>query len=180
LKFLIVIFAYSCLLLIPLSEGKTQILESGTSEQTGTFSNRAGAYYNFSSGSGCDLQVSVWNWVVNPGRYNVPCETNLFELLSFCGGPKRGAYLDKIKIVRRGGPNRENELKEVMEIDIEKYLELTDVGVTADELLLYPGDLIIIDGEAEDTVDTFLRAAQVIVAITSLVTATVAVINLTK
>ena len=161
----------------PLLRG--QILE-GVQPRTGNFAQQGGSYYNFSSGSGCDLKVSVWGFVRNPGRYYVPCETNLLELMSFCGGPERGAMLEKVKIVRRGGPERENELKEVFEVDLSKYLKVTNVGIIAPELLLDPGDLVVVDGEDLSAVDTFLRIAQVVVAVASLVTATVAVLNIAK
>lgn len=159
-----------------------QILDDGGLLNQPSFANPGGSYYNFSSNSGCDLMVSVWGYVGNPGRYKVPCETNLLDLLSFCGGPlSRGgaeAYLYKIKIVRKGGADRENEIAEVFEIDLEKYLELRSVPTTTSELLLFPGDLIIVDGREESNM--VLRIAQIIVAIASIVTSTVAVINLTK
>ncbi|MDT8324847.1 MAG: SLBB domain-containing protein [Bacteroidota bacterium] len=159
-----------------------QILDDGGLLNQPSFANQGGSYYNFSSNSGCDLMVSVWGYVGNPGRYKVPCETNLLDLLSFCGGPlSRGgaqAYLYKIKIVRKGGADRENEIAEVFELDLEKYLELRSVPTATSELLLFPGDLIIVDGREESNM--VLRIAQVIVAIASIVTSTVAVINLTK
>lgn len=160
------------------SSGDAQLLDGGRQTRPGgAFSSQGGAYYNFSSGTGCDLKISVWGFVNGPGRYNIPCETNLLEMLSYCGGPRQGANLSAVKIVRRGGIDRENELKEVFEVDLDKYLKVTDVGTVAPELLLFPGDLIIIEGE-DSAVDTFLRVAQVVVALSSLVTATVAVINI--
>ncbi|MDH7515626.1 MAG: SLBB domain-containing protein [Bacteroidota bacterium] len=160
---------------------RAQILEPGQTPRTGTMSSQGGSYYNFSSGgTGCDLKVSVWGFVQNPGRYYIPCETNLLELMSFCGGPRKGARLDRVKIVRRGGPEEEHVLKEVFEVNLAKYLDVTDKSVTAPELLLWPGDLVVIDGVEESPVDMFLRIAQVVVAISSLVTATVAVINIAR
>lgn len=161
---------------------RAQILDDGNMLNRPSFANQGGSYYNFSTGSGCDLMVSVWGYVGNPGRYRVPCETNLLDLLSYCGGPlTRGgteAYLYEIKIVRKGGADRENEIAEVFEVDLEKYLELRDVPTVTSELLLFPGDLIIVDGQEQSNM--VLRIAQVIVAIASIVTSTVAVINLTK
>ncbi|MBN1446639.1 MAG: SLBB domain-containing protein [Bacteroidetes bacterium] len=161
---------------------QAQILDDGSLLNRPSFANQGGSYYNFSAGSGCDLMVSVWGYVGNPGRYRVPCETNLLDLLSYCGGPlTRGgteAYLYRIKIVRKGGADRENEIAEVFELDLEKYLELRDVPTVTSELLLFPGDLIIVDGQEQSNM--VLRIAQIIVAIASIVTSTVAVINLTK
>ncbi|MBR9978520.1 MAG: SLBB domain-containing protein, partial [Bacteroidetes bacterium] len=158
---------------------RSQILpESASSSQF--FSATGGSFYNFASGSGCDLMVSVWGYVRNPGRYRVPCETNLLDLLSFCGGPNdRGAevFLDRVKVVRKGGVDRENEIAEVYEVDVRKYLELRDTPLMTSDLQLFPGDLIIVDGEQVYR-DMILRIAQTIVAIASVITSTVAVINI--
>ncbi len=160
-----------------------QILDDGNSgANTGTLSNQGGSYYNFTGGGGSLLEVSVWGYVRNPGRYNVPFETNLIELLSYCGGPiDRGAetFLYRIKVIRRGDAESEHEIARVFEIDVDKYLQLTDSPMSTRELLLFPGDLIIVDGK-ESRGDTILRIAQIVVAITSIITSTIAVINLTK
>jgi hypothetical protein len=172
----------SCLILGFAPHSAAQILDEGNSGAPATFANQGGSYYNFTGGTGCDLKVSVWGYVSNPGRYRVPCETNLIDLLSFCGGPlDRGAetFLYRIKIVRRGGVDNENEIARVFEIDVDKYLQLKDFPMSTKELDLYPGDLIIVDGK-ESRGDTILRIAQIVVAITSIITSTIAVINLTK
>jgi NADH:ubiquinone oxidoreductase subunit F (NADH-binding) len=173
------ILAIALLLASLAPELTAQILE-GSAPRTGTIVNQGGSYYNFSSGSGCDLKVAVWGFVRNPGRYNIPCETNLLELMSYCGGPMTGAKLNNVKVIRKGGVNRENEIKEVIEIDLEKYMNLTSTSIVAPELLLDPGDLVIVDGQERTPVDTVLRVSQVVVAITSVITAMVAVINISR
>jgi len=159
-----------------------QILDDASVITQPAFSNQGGSYYNFSPGSGGAMMVSVWGYVGNPGRYRIPVETNLLDLLSYCGGPlTRGgaeSYLYRVKIVRKGGADRENEIAEVFEIDLDKYLELRSVPTSTSELLLFPGDLIIVDGQEQSNM--VLRIAQIIVAIASIVTSTIAVINLTK
>ena len=144
------------------------------------FSSQTGSYYNFSSNSGCDLMVSVWGFVRNPGRYKVPCETNLLDLLSFCGGPNdRGAdvYLDRGRVVRGSGADSPNEIAEVYEVDVEKYLDLRTTPTATSDLFLFPGDLIIVDGK-ENRGDMILRIAQIVVAIASIITSTIAVVNI--
>lgn len=174
-------FILFCLILGSAPHLSAQILDDG-GRNTATFANQGGSYYNFTSVTGCDLKVSVWGYVNNPGRYVVPCETNLIDLLSFCGGPlERGAesFLYRVKIVRRGGVDNESEIARVYEVDVEKYLRLTEYPMSTNELNLMPGDLIIVDGK-EARGDTILRIAQIVVAITSIITSTIAVVNLTK
>lgn len=163
------------------SASRAQILDE-LPTSSATFANQGGAYYNFAGEGGCALKVSVWGYVRNPGRYNVPCETDLIDLLSFCGGPlDRGAesFLYRIKVVRRGGIDSQYEIARVFEVDVERFLQLTSMPSSTSELLLFPGDLIIVDGK-ESRGDTILRIAQIVVAITSIITSTIAVINLTK
>jgi protein involved in polysaccharide export with SLBB domain len=174
-------FAFVLLVLGFASASRAQILDE-LPTSSATFANQGGAYYNFAGEGGCALKVSVWGYVRNPGRYNVPCETDLIDLLSFCGGPlDRGAesFLYRIKVVRRGGIDSQYEIARVFEVDVERFLQLTSMPSSTSELLLFPGDLIIVDGK-ESRGDTILRIAQIVVAITSIITSTIAVINLTK
>ena len=170
------------ILFSPVYHAQSQILEQlpqSPSRGSGSLFG-GGAYYNFSSGSGCDIKVSIWGYVRNPGRYNIPCETNLLELLSFAGGPMEGAQLDRLMIVRRGGAEKPTELKEVTILDLQKYLKATNVSTAATDLLLIPGDLVVVDGEYIVHGDNFLRVMQAIVAVTSIVTGVVAVINVIR
>jgi hypothetical protein len=167
-------------ILLAQGQGFSQILNSdnsGNYQKMGTFSSTGGAYYNFSSGSGCDLKVGVWGHVLNPGRYSVPCETNLLELLAFCGGPRRGAVLGKVKIIRKGGLDRGDEIKEVFVVDLEGYMSVSKTGKKAQELLITPGDIVVIDGFEPPIYDDWLRWAQVIVAAGSIISSTIYILN---
>ncbi len=172
---------FACIILVGFAPGlRAQILTDGNSNSQSVVSAQSGSYYNYSSGSGYDLMVSVWGYVGNPGRYRVPVETNLLDLLSYCGGPNDRAadvYLDRVKIIRKGGAEQPNEIAEVFIVNVEKYFDLRTTPTVTSDLLLYPGDLIIVDGEPIQR-DTFIRIAQILVTIASLITSTVAVINI--
>ncbi len=173
------LLAFAALALAALAPpARGQILEQ--LPQRGNTSGGGGAYYDFKSGTGCDIKVSIWGYVRNPGRYNIPCESTILELLSFAGGPAPGAELNTLKIIRRGGADAPLELKEVVSLDLQKYLQLTTVSSRPTDLLLLPGDLVIVDGTEPERGDTFLRILQAIVAVASIVTTVIAVINSTK
>jgi hypothetical protein len=157
------------LLLLLTAGARAQFVEPSL-PQSGTV---GGSYYNFAGGTGCDLKVSVWGYVRNPGRYTVPCETSLLELLSYCGGPDdRGAYvwLDQVKVVRKGGPGKENQIHEVFTVDVGRFLKLSKEAQTTTELNLFPGDLVIIDGEPKAQINVLLATAQIITAIAQILT----------
>ncbi len=171
---------FAFLLVVGFAPGLRAQILTDSNPASQFFSGQSGSYYNFSSGDGCDLLVSVWGFVRNPGRYRVPCTTNLLDLLSYCGGPNdRSAevFLDRVKIVRKGGVDNQSEIAEVFEVNVEKYLELRSIATVTSDLSLYPGDLVIVDGK-ESRGDTILRIAQIVVAIASVITSTVAVINI--
>jgi len=69
----------------------------------------------------------------------VPNKTDLITLLSFAGGPKEGAKISKIHIVRSDPNARRN----VFKVDIKKYLETADAKLIP---ILIPGDTIVVKG----------------------------------
>jgi predicted ThiF/HesA family dinucleotide-utilizing enzyme len=85
------------------------------------------------------MQVNIWGFVRNPGRYEVPTTTDLVKLLSYAGGPEQDAVLDNVKVTRSvtrisgGQPG-------------EYYVNLEDLSeVNPSDLVLYPDDTIFID-----------------------------------
>ncbi len=48
------------------------------------------------------MSVNIWGYVAKPGQYVVPRNTDLISLISFAGGPKEGANLSRVRIVRGG------------------------------------------------------------------------------
>jgi protein involved in polysaccharide export with SLBB domain len=48
------------------------------------------------------MNVNVWGYVARPGQYVVPRNTDLISLISFAGGPARGANLNGVQIIRAG------------------------------------------------------------------------------
>ncbi|RMF69247.1 MAG: hypothetical protein D6743_02160 [Calditrichaeota bacterium] len=48
------------------------------------------------------MNVNIWGYVKKPGQYMVPRNTDLITLISFAGGPREGAALNKVQIIREG------------------------------------------------------------------------------
>ena len=61
-----------------------------------------GPYFDLSTTKGCNMRVSVWGFVAKPGRYLIPCETSLDDLLTLAGGPVVGAKLGRVRVIRSG------------------------------------------------------------------------------
>jgi len=97
------------------------------------------SYYFIAKPSELSMQVNIWGFVRNPGRYEVPTTTDLVKLLSYAGGPEEDGVLDNVKVTRsvtRTPGGRPEEF----------YVNLEDLAeVDAADLLLYPDDTIFID-----------------------------------
>lgn len=82
------------------------------------------------------ISVNLWGNIVSPGRHVVPEGSDLITILSTVGGPKDGANLSKIKIIR----DSEN-LSKIFIIDLNKFIFSGDKSKL---VKIEPNDTIII------------------------------------
>jgi protein involved in polysaccharide export with SLBB domain len=101
---------------------------------------RAAQYY-LGTGNELVVAVNIWGFVQRPGQYMVPNNTDLISLLSFAGGPREGAKISNIRIVRA---NAQTGTK-VWKVNVRKYIETGDEKIIP---VLKPGDTIIVKGTA--------------------------------
>jgi hypothetical protein len=124
----------------------------------------AASYYYVSKPGELTMQVNIWGYVRNPGRYEIPTSTDLVQLVSFAGGPSQGADMNDVHVTRflrkESGITRQR-----ISVDLEN-LE----NVELSKLTLYPGDTIFID----NTSWTTIRDAFTIVTTAAVVTSAVA------
>ncbi len=59
-----------------------------------------GGYYDYSDPTNVNIKVSVWGFVRYPGKYVVPIDTDVLDLLSYAGGPTDYAHLDDLRLYR--------------------------------------------------------------------------------
>jgi polysaccharide biosynthesis/export protein len=137
-----------CLVLAPL----LLAVQMGLAQQSGPSlpaADRAAQYYLGSSDE-LLIPVNIWGFVMKPGQYMVPDNTDLVALLSFAGGPTEEARLTHIRIIR-SDPKLGNV---VYKIDVKRYIE------TADERLipnLRPGDTVIVSGTTFHWINRFFE-----------------------
>ncbi len=101
-------------------------------------SNRAAQYF-LGAENELLVPVNVWGFVLRPGQYMVPNNTDLISLLSYAGGPTESGKISSIKIVR-SDPRAGNV---VFNIDVKKYLETADIRLIP---TLKPNDTVIVKG----------------------------------
>ncbi len=167
---LILLFACCVLVMsVPSSRCFAQTSESGL----GSVLPRAAtaSYYYISKPGELTMQVNLWGFVKNPGRYEVPSSTDLVQLVSYAGGPIQGADMEDVRITRF---TRRDSV-----ISRGEYTVNLDELVRVDpaKLVLYPGDTIFIDHTNWLTV----RDAFSVVTTAAIITSAVAqIINVTR
>ncbi len=129
------------------------------------------SYYYIGKPGELTMQVNLWGYVKNPGRYEVPSSTDLVQLVSYAGGPTQDALMDQVKVTRI--------VKKDTSVTRGEYIvNLQDLyAVDPNKLVLYPGDTIYIEHSGWINV----RDAFLIITTAAVVTSAVAqVINATK
>jgi NADH:ubiquinone oxidoreductase subunit F (NADH-binding) len=99
----------------------------------------AASYYYIAKPGELTMQVNLWGFVKNPGRYEVPSSTDLIQLISFAGGPVQYAKLDEVKLTRMILNDTTGAKQEII-LNLEHLDKLKQSS-----LALYPGDTIFID-----------------------------------
>ncbi len=130
------------------------------------------------------MRVNIWGFVRKPGQYMVPTDTDLISLISFAGGPVEQAKVKAIKVVRANdsafnttstdhgassGVNQSQaalgtnlaeknkaEATRVLLVDVKKYLKTGERSLIP---ALQPGDTIVVEGTAFNTVNKVLDFA---------------------
>ncbi len=94
------LFAFVSIVFLCVSNlfGQSKDIEIGT-QNTG-LQNRQGGYYDYSDPMALNIKVSVWGFVKFPGRYNVPINTTVSDLMSYAGGPTDDATLDDVRLYK--------------------------------------------------------------------------------
>lgn len=147
-----------------------QLSESGLAPTTLPNASTASYYYIAKPGE-LTMQVNVWGFVRNPGRYEVPSSTDLIQLLSLAGGPSVGADLDDVKVTRFV---RSDTVVSRSEYRVNlKELYKVDQG----KLVIYPGDTVFLDHSSWLTIRDMFSVITTAAIITS---AVAQVINITR
>jgi len=116
--------------------------------ELGTLNNlkqSQGGFYDYSEVGKLNMRVSIWGYVRYPGKYKLPSDSNVADLLSYAGGVAPEAYADDLRIYRMM-PDSTYTLIHFSYEDLVYKSELNKENKTKIQSL-YPGDLIIVPGQ---------------------------------
>ncbi len=146
-----------------------QVLQGGLAPTLPSAS--AASYYYIAKPGELTMQVNVWGFVKNPGRYEVASSTDLIQLLSFAGGPIEYAKMDEVKITRFVKNNSTITKREIV-LNLEQLAKIEETN-----LILYPGDTIFIDHTAWLTLRDAFTAVATAAILTTAVTQVISVLR---
>jgi hypothetical protein len=114
-------------------------LGSGTIQQ---LRNNPGALYDYSDPQSVNIKVAIWGFVKFPGRYIVPVNTKVSDLLSLAGGPVPEARVDEFRLVRIDPDSSQS----VINLNFSDFLYSSDVSKVNNTLTLKAGDILLATG----------------------------------
>ena len=101
-------------------------------------------YYDYSDPFSINFKVSVWGYVPHPGRYNVPENITLIDLLSYAGGPSDDALLNDLRLYRL----RDDGSQELIKFDYDDLWRGEGLYKNKREIVkLQAGDIVVVPGE---------------------------------
>lgn len=90
------------------------------------------------------MVVSLWGFVKYPGRYLVPVNTTVLDLISYGGGPQDNAYLDRVQLFRTEGDSTQRiinlGMKDILHGDTLTTNNAQFHQLEAGDVLLVPGE----------------------------------------
>lgn len=124
-----------------LSTGWAQLVSDNSAVESQPLSYmQANPAYQYYMAPGTDnqllMKINIWGEVEKPGVLEVPDRTDLLSALSLAGGPKDGAKLSKVKVIR--GFNGE---KKSWEVNLKQAVKNGEVDRIP---MLQPGDTVIV------------------------------------
>jgi hypothetical protein len=99
--------------------------------------------FDYSNPTSVNMKVSIWGYVKYPGKYVVPMNTTIRDVLSFAGGPTQDAFYDDIRLVRTLADSSQQTIK----FDYSELMFEPTIAKRVDNQVLQPGDLILIPGQ---------------------------------
>lgn len=131
--------------------------------------NQTGGFYDFSDPRYVNIMVNIWGYVRFPGKYYVPEQSKIIDLISYAGGPTPDAFLDDIRLYRQNSDGK----TEFAKFNFDDLMHGKNPNANLETIpKLRPGDIIMVPGQPK----LYFRDYTTI--ITSLISATVSLIIL--
>jgi protein involved in polysaccharide export with SLBB domain len=130
--------------------------------------------FDYSDPTKVNIKVSVWGYVKFPGKYIIPVNSTLRDLLSYAGGPTADAYLDDVRLVR----TLPDSTQQVFTYNFSELTLEPAITKKVPNQTIQPGDMLLLPGQPRMYFkDYFTMFISTVSALSSL---TILIINLAK
>ena len=154
----VLLFMVACTAAVAQPTGDTLPTTSGGTT-SGTL--RGGRMVNGEGGE-LPIEVNIWGFVRNPGKYTVSASTRLLDLISLAGGPVERADLEEVRVIH--DKTVDSSLTELVRtIDVEDYQRS---GNPAANPVLYPNDTIVVPADTLNTVNSIFTIISSVTVVT--------------
>lgn len=136
--------------------------------------NNQGALYDYSDPSGLNIKVSVWGYVKYPGRYVIPVESDINDLISYSGGISDDSNLDDIRLYRV----EEDSSQKLYKFNYNDLWWNDNLQHKLDLDKMKAGDILIIPGKPRLYLENYISLALGVV--TTLVSIATLIITINK
>ena len=136
------------LLLLFLTVGLPGSFGQSDKERVGDFINTmGGSYFNYSDKNKVNIEVNIWGYVRNPGKYLIPKGCTVQDLISFAGGPVIESNLDDIRLFRPKNDSLGISEDKIINLNYNDLLwsenvntkKLTNPVLESGDILIFPG-----------------------------------------
>lgn len=163
-------FTFPVLFIFLLNTVFAQDIKIGAQE--GRF-NQQGGFYDYSDPRYVNIMVNIWGYVKFPGKYYVPEQSKVIDLISYAGGPTPDANLDDVRLYRTTQKGETEfykfnlndmmfKLKDITNVESLPQLKAGDIVVIPGEPRLYLRDYISITATVTSTLVSILTFVLVV------------------
>lgn len=113
--------------------------------------NVMAAVYDLSNPNGINIEVNLWGFIRSPGRYIIPYNSTLLDLLTYSGGPLENSNLKEVRLIRPGNDSLKTKTK-IIKLNYEDFMWNEDVKqIKIISPVLQTGDMVIVTQEKRTT-----------------------------
>lgn len=131
-------------------------------------------YYNYADKERVNIEVNLWGYVKNPGKYLIPKGTTFLDLVTLGGGPVQDSNLEDIRIIRPKNDTLRITSDQIINLNYNDYLWGEKVSQTGkSNPVLMSGDIVLVPGSPRyffrDNLSFILSISSVLISLGILV-----------
>ncbi len=131
-------------------------------------------YFNYADKEKVNIEVNLWGYVKNPGKYLIPKGTTFIDLITLGGGPVLESKLEDIRIIRPKNDTLRITEEQIINLNYNDYLWGEGANPTKKiNPVLMSGDIILVPGSPRyffrDNLNFILAISSVLISLGILV-----------